>query len=448
MTSNKPRERKKMKMNNLMQRGIALALCVSLVAVAAANDQIPGAPQRRPIAIVGATIHPVDGDPIANGTLVFAEGRIVALGKAAKIPAKAKRVDAEGKHLYPGLFSAHTDLGLREINSVRATLDARETGRRNPNVRAWVAVNPDSELIPVSRSNGVLTALVAPAGSWLRGQAAVMHLDGWTPQEMLVRGPAGLVVDWEAIDPRGDESEKRAAQREARLQELDDLLDQVRRYRGIRQAEPERGIFDVRLEALIPVVEGTLPVIADADRLSAIESAVSYAVANDLQLIILGGYDAGACAGLLKRHEIPVIVAGTHRLPRRRHEPYDHAYTLPARLQAAGVRFCIASERPGGPSGTANVRNLPYHAATAVAFGLSPQQALRAITLAPAEILGVAEQTGSLTIGKAATLIVTDGDILQTETAVEQAWIAGRKVDLDNRHKQLYRKYQQKYQRR
>jgi imidazolonepropionase-like amidohydrolase len=263
---------------------------------------------------------------------------------------------------------------------------------------------------------------------------------------MLVRGPAGLVVDWEAIDPRGDESEKRAEQREARLQELDDLLDQVRHYRGIRQAEPERGIFDVRLEALIPVVEGTLPVIADADRLSAIESAVSYAVANDLQLIILGGYDAGACADLLKRHEIPVIVAGTHRLPRRRHEPYDHAYTLPARLQAAGVRFCIASERPGGPSGTANVRNLPYHAAPAVAFGLSPQQALRAITLAPAEILGVAEQTGSLTIGKEATLMVTDGDILQTETAVEQAWIAGRQVDLDNRHKQLYRKYQQKYQ--
>ncbi len=429
-----------------MPRWIALLLCGSLFTVTNASDQIPGAPQQRPIAIVGATLHPVDGDPIPSGTLVFTAGRIVALGEAVKIPAKAKRIDAAGKHVYPGLFSAHTDLGLREINSVRATLDGRETGRRNPNVRAWVAVNPDSELIPVSRSNGVLTALVAPAGSWLRGQAAVMHLDGWTPQEMLVRGPAGLVVDWEAIDPRGADSAKRAAEREERLQELDDLLDQVRRYHKIRQAEPDRGIFDVRLEALIPLVEGTLPLIADADRLSAIESAVSYAVAHDLQLIILGGYDAGDCASLLNRHDIPVIVAGTHRLPRRRHEPYDHAYTLPARLQAAGVRFCIASERPGGPSGTANVRNLPYHAATAVAFGLAPQQALRAITLAPAAILGVGEQTGSLTVGKEATLLVTDGDILQTETAVEQAWIAGRAVDLDSRHKQLHRKYQQKYQ--
>jgi imidazolonepropionase-like amidohydrolase len=418
-------------------------LCVAgFASNALAHPFVPGKSPATPIALRNVTIHPVDGPAIAPGDLVFDQGKIVALGAGIEIPANAESIDLTGKHVYPGLFDASTSLGLIEIDSVRATIDERETGDLNPNAQAWVAINPDSELIPVARANGILLALVSPAGGLFSGQSAVVQLDGWTIEEMLLTPalPAAAIhVDWPRMAPAaaGDTT----AARDSALSRLEDVMRSAAAYRTAREANPARPV-DARWEAMLPLLAGERRLIVGADEASQIEAAVAFAQRHKLKLAIYGGYEAELCAPLLKAMQTPVIVAGTHRLPRRAAEAYDAPFTLPERLRAAGVKYCIAG---AGKFGASNVRNLPYHAATAAAYGLPPEEALRAITLYPAEILGVADRVGSLTAGKDATLIVTDGDPLETPTQVERAFIQGRPVDLNDRHKTLWRKYLQKY---
>lgn len=420
-----------------MHRILTLLLLVC-ANVATASDQIPGATLKRPIALVGGMIHPVSSEPVHDGTVVFEKGRITLVGRRGdvRIPENAEVIDLEGQHVYPGLFDAHTILGLSEICSVRATQDASESGAFNPNVRAHVAVNPDSELIPVTRANGVLLALSAPEGGTISGLAAVLQLDGWTYEQMTVNPAAGMVVTWPGVPDGltdGGTSD--------RLREIRKWFDDARAYELARK-ESHRQRTDLKLEALLPVLERKVPLIVRADGLSTIQSAVAFCVEQKVRLIILGGYDAPLCAELLKQHDVPVIVSAVYRLPRRSDDGFDAAYTLPERLRQAGIKFCISGS---DTSRTSNVRNLPYHAATAVAYGLPEDDALRAITLSPAEILGVAEQLGSLETGKDATLIVTTGNPLDTFTAVTAAWIQGRPVDLSSRHTLLNDKYQEKY---
>lgn len=432
--------------------GLLIALLGHFVALpASANDQIPGELPKGPVAIVGGTVYPLDAATIADGVVLVEAGRITAVGPKAQvpIPAGAAIVDATGKNVYPGMIDAYSDIGLREIDAVDVTVDNRETGRINPNVRSWVAINPDSELIPVARSNGVLTSLVAPAGPLLAGQAGVVRLDGWTWEEMLLLGPAAMVISWDALENRGgdDSPQARASAREKRYQELDELLAQAERYAILREANPDQQPIDLRLEALVALARGQVPLIASADQRGTIEAAVAYAVGRKLRLIIYGGHDAPACAELLVRHQVPVILPGTFRLPLRRDDAYDSAYTVPARLHQAGVKFCIAAERSGYPGGASNARNLPFQAGNAVAYGLDPNVAVRAVTLSAAEILGVAGQVGSLSPGKEATLLVVEGDLLEVDSQVRYAMIQGRPVDLGNKQISLYRKYQEKYRR-
>jgi imidazolonepropionase-like amidohydrolase len=393
-----------------------------------AHDQIPGAAQKQPIAIVGATIHIISGRDIENGTIIFVGGKITAVGKGVEIPADAEVIRAEGKHVYPSLIDANSDIGLVEVNSIRATIDSRETGNINPNVRAVAAFNPDSELIPVNRANGVLIAVSAPIGGLIAGRSAVMVLDGWTWEDMTLKADAGLHIRW-----------PREAGRE--LQELDELLEQTARYVASRKVNTLLPM-DLRLESMARVLDGSLPMVADATSITQIESAVAFAKQRNLKLVIHGGYEAEHCAELLKKAEVPVIVSGVYRTPSGRDNPYDEAYTLPKRLKDAGVKFCICS---GGRFGASGLRNLPYHAATASAYGLSQEDALKSITLDAAQILGVADRVGALATDLDATLFIADGNILETETQVLQAFVQGRKVDLDNRHQQLYRKYSAKY---
>ena len=412
-----------------------------------ASDQVPGPPQAQPIALVGGTVHPVSGPSIENGTVVFDEGRIVAVGKDVELPAETKRIKIRGKHVYPGLFEAYSQIGLIEVSAVRATRDRSETGSLNPNVRAIVAVNPDSEIIPVTRSNGVLLALTAPSGGLVSGTASVLQLDGWTWEDMTVRSHAGLIVNWPAqpaVLRSGDSKSDESKESSDSLLNLRRLFDDVRTYEHARASDAVTQKFDIRLESLLPVLHGDVPLIARANGLGTIQSAVAFAVEQDVQLIIQGGYDAPLCAELLKKHDVPVIVSAVYRLPRRRDDDYDAAYTLPERLRAAGISFCISGS---ASSRTWNARNLPYHAATAVAYGLPRDEALKAITIYPAEILGVADRVGTLESGKDATLIVTTGDPMETATRVVSAYIQGRKVDLSNRHTQLYEKYREKYRR-
>ncbi len=402
-----------------------------LVNILCASDQIPGAAQKKPIAIVGGTLHTISGNDIAGGTILLEAGRITQIGLQVALPVDVEIIPAEGKHIYPGLIEANSDIGLVEINSIRASIDSREIGNLNSNVRAAVAFNPDSELIPVARANGILSAVSAPSGGLVAGRSALMLLDGWTREDMLLKADAGLYIRWPAT--------------KGGLEELTTFFDQAQRYAAVGNLDtrPLDDPRDLRLESMKGVLEGTVPIVVSVDELAQIQAAVSFQQRYSIRMIIAGGTDAVLCAELLKSHHIPVIVTAVYSNPARRHSPYDDPYTLPKRLQAAGIQYCISA---GGRFGANGIRNLPYNAATAAAFGLTPQEALRAITLSPAEILGVSDRIGSLQIDRDATLFVADGDILETPTQVEMAFIQGRSVDLTSRHTQLYRKYTEKYQ--
>jgi len=256
-----------------------------------------------------------------------------------------------------------------------------------------------------------------------------------------------MIVNWPRMTPRtfrrvtASESEQNEA-RDRDLRRLRDLFDDARAYAAARSANPDDQQFDIRLDAMADVVDGKTPLMVAASRAREIQSAVSFAVEQNVELIILGGHDALLCADLLRKYDVPVVVSAVHRNPLRRHEDYDSSYTLPARLHEAGLRFCIsASDR----AETWNTRNLGHQASTASAYGLPRKQALKAVTLYPAEILGISDRVGTLETGKHATLFVCDGDPLDTEVQVTHAWIQGRQVDLSSRHTDLYDKYREKY---
>ena len=455
----------------LHHRNVALTCCLMFCTFAASTDAatpVPGRDPGHPIALVGGTIHPVVGTTIENGTLIIEAGKIVAvtanggLGGAtdrllgsehATIPRGTEIIAVDGLHIYPGLFHPLTDLGLIEIDAVRATRDQAEVGPLNPNARAEVAVNPDSERIPVTRSNGVLLATVAPQGRFMQGSSALLQLDGWTWEDMTRDAPLAIHMAW-PFDrlPTDDEIEEEHDEAPDRLTEqlelLRNLFERARLYHQTKASqltddEHEPFTVDLRLEGMLPLLQRSIPLVVEADRREQIEAAVAFAAEQDVRLVIAGGYDAVACADLLKRWNVPVIVTAVYRLPARRHDPYDDSYTLPARLHAKGVTYCIGG---GSRFESSNARNLPYHAATAVAYGLSADEALRAITLYPAQIYGVDDHVGSLEPGKDATLIVTDGDPLETPTHVLRAFVQGRPVDLDDKQKRLWHKYQRKYE--
>ncbi len=411
-----------------------------------ASNEVPGAAQTKPIALVGGTIHTISGETIADGTVLFEKGKITAIGTAIPLPSDTQKIDVQGKHVYPSFVDAYTQLGLTEISSVRATLDSREGGSFNPNVESWVAVNPDSELIPVTRANGVLLALSAPTGGLIAGRSSLIQLDGWTIEDLVVRKDIGMHLRWpsERASPSSD-SEKGAenAPRESSQKALRDFFDNCREYQKARTADAERHPIDLRFESMLPVLDRKLPMIISADEIRQIQAAVGFALEQKIRIVIYGGYDAGECASLLNEHHIPVIVSGTYRLPMHVSDPYDTAYTLPARLQKLGVPYCIASV--GKFAGT-GVRNLPYHAANAAAFGLAVEEAIKSITLYPAKILGVDDRVGSLEVGKDATLFVCTGDPLDVSVSIDTAFVQGRRVELNDRHKRLWRKYEKKYE--
>ena len=427
--------------------GIAILLVAWSSTRVHANPEVPGAPQDKPIALVGGTIHPVSGPAIRGGTLLFNQGRIIRIGKDLPIPSNSEIINIQGKHVYPSLFDSMTNTGLVEVKAVRASVDEAETGTINPNVKAQVAVNPDSELIPVTRSNGVLLTLTAPRGGTLSGQAAVIQLDGWTWENMTLKAGVGMILNWPNMAAVSDWWVEKSAKQQIELREktlktLRETFAHAQAYREARDAGLENQPRDARWESMLPVLSGQQPIIIHANEIQQIQAAVAFANERRLKMILFGGYDAPRCAALLKQHDIPVIVGGVYRLPRKRHDPYDDAFTLPKRLQDTGIKFCISSY---GRFGAANVRNLPYHAAMAAAFGLTEEEAVRAITLSPAEILGVDDRVGSLQPGKDATLIITSDNPLETTSQVEIAFVQGRRVALNDRHKRLWRKYQQKY---
>lgn len=435
-----------------MMRAVALAVMGAATASSAQDLGIKAPPQEKPIWILNGTVHTVSGGAIEGGSIEVRDGVItrVLKGGPTMDDGFADRntvVNATGMHVYPGFIAANTLIGLLEIGAVRATLDYREVGSITPEVRAAVAVNPDSTIIPVTRSNGVLTFASLPVGGPIPGRGSVMRADGWTWEDMTILDDAGLLVNWPNmrigtgwwVTRSAAEQEKDIAEN---LRTIEQAFADAEAYLDARDADPSIPV-DIRWEAMRGVLREGGRVFIRANELEQIESAVSWGSKRGLKMVILGGSDAAKAAALLKEHDVGVIVAGTLRTPKRRDSAYDEAYRLPAMLEEAGVRWCLAST--GGSFESPHERNLPYHAAMAAAHGLNRDAAIRSITLSAAEMLGVDDRLGSIEVGKAGTLIITDGDPLEIPTEVRYAWIDGRMIDLSNKHRVLDEKYREKY---
>ena len=431
-----------------------ISASVALAGTALAQDlTIKAPPPDKATWIVNATIHTISGDIIPRGSVeIRTDGTIgEVLASAPSMPqnfAELNRViDANGKHIYPGLISANTQLGLTEVQAMRASVDIAETGDITPEVRAAVAVNPDSTLLPVTRSNGVLVAGVMPLGGLVPGRASVMQLEGWTWEDMAVDDDAGMIVNWPGMRlARGwwvtETPDKQKERRKNNLDAIDRAFRTAKAYLAAKKADADVPT-DLRWEAMRGVFERAEPVFIRAEELEQIQSAVSWAIGLGLKPVIVGGRDAPLCAELLKRHDVGVIVGGTKRFPTRDDSGYDQPFALPSELERLGVRWCLAT---GGPNDdTAHERNFPYHAALAVAHGLDHQRAIEAVTLGPAKMMGVADKLGSIEKGKHATLIVTDGSPLELTTKIEHAFVRGREIDLSNKQTELDKKYREKY---
>ncbi len=403
-------------------------------------------------AIIGATLHTITRGDIENGTIVFEKGKITAVGAGLGAPKDAALIDGKGKHVYPGMIAANTVLGLTEIGSVSGGVDTAETGMLNPNIHTEIAVNPDSELIPVTRANGITHVLTAPLGGSISGTSALIRLDGWTWEDLTAGASIAMHIQWPRFRiQRGrgffqpvlsEEDQKKA--RDKALRAIRQAFDDARAYQKAKNADGKNGAGPVKTdpvwEAMIPVLEGKIPVIVHADEIRQIKSAIEWADEEGVRMILAGAGDVWRVSDLLREKNIPVIITGILTLPTREDEPSDTAYAVAAKLHAAGARFCIAGD--GGGFEAPNTRNLPYHAGMAAAFGLPRDEALKAVTLYPAQILGVDSALGSLEVGKSASLILTDGDPLEIRTKVFTEFIDGRPVSLENnKHYKLYEKY-------
>ena len=414
-------------------------------------DRLAG--QSGSVAIVGATVHTISGSDIQDGTVIIESGRITAVGQRAEIPGDAAIVRAVGLHLYPGLIDASSTLGLTEIGSVRGSVDTAEVGKINANLRVESSVNPASELIPVARAGGVTHVLTTPRGGLIAGSSALIRLDGWTWEDLSAAAPAAMHVRYprrprESESPfagPGQSKEEQEKERKKDLALLSETLEAARAYRVAVAADGPRVTRDPSLEALVPVLDGTIPVVVNANEIRQIKDALAWARREGVRIILeatAGGFGGGSAghdvwrvAQDLKRDDIPVIYGPVLSDDFRRDEPYDTAYTVPLKLHEAGVRFCIIN------GGASDVRNLPYQAGMAAAFGLPKDVALKAITLYPAEILGLGQHLGAIEVGRSGSVILTDGDPLEIRTNVVRMFIDGREADLNNKHLQLYEKY-------
>lgn len=416
----------------------AFTLALALTALAGptapqalhAQVTIPAAPQSGPVALRGATIHTVTNGVIENGTIVFEDGVITALGSDVQIPEGAETIDVSGKHIYPGLVDAYSAVGISEIGAVGVTNDLRELGDFNPNALPAVAVNPESRHIGTTRSNGVLVTLTTPAGGLIPGLSSAMNMDGWTWEQMTMQRAAALNVNWP--DPDNDDE---YANNVARIR---DFFADARAYRDAHAADAST-LHDSRFEAMVPALNGEMPVVVAADEVRQIQDAIRWAEDEGVRLVIRGGEDAIHVADHLAEREIPVILTSTMDAPGRSWEPYDEAYGRAARLHERGVRVAVS-----GGSSAPYTNRLPYEAGVAVAFGMPEDEALKTVTLYPAQFMGIDDRVGSLEEGKDATLLITTGSPLDYLSDIEQAYIEGRAIDMHDIHRAFFEKYMER----
>ena len=433
---------------------IKIIFTLFLFSLGISNDQIPGEDQKRPIILKGGILHTVSTDIFEGYDILFSKGKIVRIEKNIMASPETDVYDVFGKHIIPGYIAPITRIGLVEIGLVKQTRDFAERGSFNPNVKANVSYNPDSDLIPITRSNGVLVVNSVPAGGRISGQSSVMMLDGWTWEQASLKHPSGLHINWPSMRinyganvKKSEKQQKEEIQKSIR--DLDHMVRDVRAYfQRIKQRSRiagERQKSDLRLESMIPFVVEKKKIFIHADEARQIKSAVEWAKKNDLKIIIVGGSDSWRITDLLVKNNIPVVIDQVEKIPTRRFEPIHLPYKLPFLLKQAGVQFCL-NTIIGYPH-DGNIRNLPNEAMRAAAYGLDKSEALRSITLSTAEILGVDDMIGSLDIGKDATFFISETPPMEMNPKILMAFIQGKEVDLNNHQKMLYKKYQEKYRR-
>jgi len=407
------------------------------------------------IVLAGGTVHTLVGEP-ALGDVVVEDGVIRAVGAGVAVPEGARRIDVTGLHVYPGIFDAMSLIGLVEVNAEAATVDTTEIGGYNPQLQAATAVHPASEVIPVARETGLTHTVTAPQAARddgvIAGQASLVRLDGWTVEEMAIDPGIAMVIHWPAIRTRSFDfdtfsvretpyKEAKEKAEEAR-NELSDWFEAARHYAQATASSSPRTERNLKLEALARVFAG-LPVIIEADTKLDIEAAVAFAEKQGLRMILAGGRDAWKVKEALAEKGIPVILGSTQSLPEEDDDPYDRPFRTAGELASAGVKIAFGSSAGGGrdPGGAHSARTLPYEAAMAVAYGLPREEAMKALTLYPAEMFGVADKLGSIEEGKAANLYVADGDPLELTSEVRYLLIAGEVVSTENRQRSLYERY-------
>jgi len=426
-------------------------LSFSFLITNAQSNVYPAPKQSQPVAITGATVHVGNGQVLNNATVVMVDGKITAVGTNVQVPAGAQTVNAQGKHVYPGLILSASNLGLVEIGAVRASTDVREIGDMNPDVRSITAYNVDSKVINTLRSNGILLANVVPEGGLLSGTSSVVQLDAWTPQDAAYKTDQGIHLNMPLLMARpggrfggfGRGGGPNAGQTDPvkegldRIDKLKSFFQEAKAY----NAESTHNQTNLKFESVKGLFDKSQKLYVHANTVKQMLVALDFVKEFGFDVVIVGGADSWQIADLLKQNNVSVILNQMHSLPLATDDDVDQPYKTPALLQKAGVNFAINDEDEQNRG-----RNLMFNAGTAAAYGLTKEQALQAITLNAAKCLGIEKQTGSIEVGKDANIIISDGDILDMRTSqVTDAFIQGRQINLDNKQKQLNERYLKRY---
>ena len=389
--------------------------------------------------LTNATIHTITNGTIVNGHVLISNGMISEVGSNVVAPSGVRTIDCTGQHIYPGFIDGGTQVGLIEVNSVSLTNDHNEIGDLIPHMQAMTAVNPNAVAIPVTRANGITTALVVPSGKTFPGTAALMNLHGYTPKQMFA-GFKGIVMNFPSTgkrgrrDSRSEEDIKK--EQEKATKKINEIWDKVALYARIDSTTRAMGKshdnYQPEMEALLPVYRGTATLLIAVNKDKDIETAIAWIQSKKVKAVLTGVAEGWRVADKIAEAGIPVITGPVLSLPGRQEDRYDTAYKNAALMQKAGVKVALRT------NDSENVRNLPFNAGFAAAYGMGIENALKAITIVPAEIFGVADKLGSIEKGKIANLFVSTGDPFEMKTRIVHLFIKGWKVPLESRHTLLY----------
>ncbi len=420
-----------------------ILLLTTIIQFSLFGQQTPAPPQTQPIVVMGATAHLGNGDVIENSVVAFENGKFTLINTTAVSQSFEgyKIIEASGKHIYPAFIAPNTQLGLKEIGAVRATRDEQEVGSLNPSLRSIIAYNTDSKVTPTVRSNGILLAQIVPQGGRISGQSSIVELDAWNYEDATFQADDGIHLRWPRMFKfsgwwAAPEPAKKNENYDKDIRSIKEFLDATK----ASLSKDNAGVPNLKLAAMHGLFDGSKKLYVHTNAAKTIQEAVLTLKDYGITPVIVGGRDSWQLTDFLKTHDVAVILKDVHSLPSREDADIDQPFKTPAILQDAGILFCFSM------NGYYVQRNLPFQAGHAVGFGLDYEKAVSGLTLNTAKILGIDKRIGSVETGKDASFFICAGDALDMRTCkVEQAFIQGKEIDLDNKQKALYRKFQEKY---